>query len=404
MAHNTFFVLAPMDDVTDTVFRRVVADCAPADYTVTEFVNVDGLCSRGRSKVIRKLGVEVDTTPVIAQIWGKTPENFEQIAYEIANGLLGDSEYEKWLVEQRRVGQNTHGDGMQGASEARSKTYKEYVDASTGVGNAEVRTKASSATSSARRQARPVSNFVGVDLNFGCPEKNVIKNECCSALAQPQLRGKALAIIEATKRGAGDFPLSIKTRLGFGEIDYTWHEFLLNQKPAMLTVHVRTTRQMSKVPAQWEAIEPIVALRDKISPDTKIVLNGDITSRKQGMELAEKHGVDGIMIGRGIFHDPYAFASPTTHQPSCQLAEPAGVCECPSPWKSVSREDRIKLLIKHIELHDKIYPDGERPFSPLKKFAKVYISDFPGASELRDRIMRTNTVEEALSLLSELEQ
>lgn len=313
MPKDTIFVLAPMDDVTDTVFRRIVADCAPADYTVTEFVNVDGLCSRGRSKVIRKLGVEVDTTPVIAQIWGKTPENFETIAREIADGTI--------------------------------------------------------------------PGFVGVDLNFGCPEKSVVKNECCSALQQPELREKALSIIKATQDGlAGRLPLSIKTRLGFDKIDYSWHEFLLSQKPAILTVHVRTTKQMSKVPARWEAIEPIVALRDKLSPDTKIVLNGDIMNKKQGIELAEKHGVDGIMIGRGIFHDPYCFSEG-------------------SPWEGVSRDDRIKLLIKHIKLHDKIYPEGERPFSPLKKFAKVYISGFPGASELRDKIMHTETVAEALQVL-----
>ena len=166
MSNNKpFFVLAPMDDVTDTVFRRIVADCAPADYTVTEFVNVDGLCSRGRSKVIRKLGVELDTTPVIAQIWGKNPENFETIAREIADGTI--------------------------------------------------------------------PGFVGIDLNFGCPEKNVTKNECCSALQQPALRDKALAIIQATQKGANtennNFPVSFKTRLGFGEIDYTWHEFLLSK-------------------------------------------------------------------------------------------------------------------------------------------------------------------------------
>jgi tRNA-dihydrouridine synthase len=307
-----FFILAPMDDVTDTVFRRIVSDCAPADYTVTEFVNVDGLCSRGRSKVIRKLGVELDNAPVIAQIWGKNPENFETIALELANGTI--------------------------------------------------------------------PGFVGVDLNFGCPEKNVIKNECCSAMQQPELRNKALAIIQATQKGAGDFPLSIKTRLGFSEIDYSWHEFLLSHKPAMLTVHVRTTRQMSKVPAQWDAIEPVVALRDKISPDTKIVLNGDVMNRQQGEELAKKHRVDGIMIGRGIFHDPYIFSEK-------------------SVWKNKSREERIALFKKHVELHDQIYPNGERPFSPLKKFAKVYISDFAGASEIRDRIMHTNTVSEALEVI-----
>ena len=151
----------------------------------------------------------------------------------------------------------------------------------------------------------------------------------------------------------------------------------------MLTVHVRTTKQMSKVPAQWDAIEPIVALRDRISPNTKIVMNGDIISKKQGIELAEKHGVDGIMIGRGIFHDPFCFSKV-------------------EPWKQTSREERIALFKKHVELHDQIYPDGERPFSPLKKFAKVYISDFSGSSELRDRIMHTNTVAEALAVINNI--
>lgn len=314
-SNKPFFVLAPMDDVTDTVFRRIVSDCAPADYSVTEFVNVDALCSRGRDKVIRKLGVELDSKPVIAQIWGKTPENFETIARELADGTI--------------------------------------------------------------------PGFVGVDLNFGCPEKNVVKNECCSGLQQPALRDKALKIIEATQKGAGDFPVSFKTRLGFDSIDYTWHEFLLNFKPSMLTIHARTTKQMSKVPAAWEAILPIIKLRDKISPETKIVLNGDITNKMHGEELAKKYGVDGIMIGRGIFQDPYSFASL-------------------SPWPEVPREQRIALFKRHVELHDEIYPDGQRPFSPLKKFAKVYISDFPGASELRDKIMHTNSVPEAMSLLKKL--
>lgn len=322
-----------MDDVTDTVFRRIVSDCAEPDYTMTEFVNVDGLCSVGRPKLMHRLSVAHDSVPVIAQIWGKNPENFKTVADEIASGKI--------------------------------------------------------------------SGFSGIDLNFGCPEKSVVKNECCSAMQQPELRGKAIAIINATKEGIKQgldrkstalgpssskheegviMPLSIKTRLGFDKIDYSWHEFLLEQKPAMLTVHVRTTRQMSKVPAQWEAIVPIVELRDKISPETKIVLNGDIMNHPQGVELAEKYGVDGIMIGRGIFHDPYAFA-------------------VQSPWEQMPKEERIALLIKHIELHAENYPNGERPFNPLKKFAKVYIQSFAGASELRDKIMHTNSVEEALSIL-----
>lgn len=311
---KTFFVLAPMDDVTDTVFRRIVHDCAPADYYVTEFVNVDGLCSDGRPRVLPKLSTVQDKGVVYAQIWGKNPENFKQIASEIADGTI--------------------------------------------------------------------PGFSGVDINFGCPDKSVVKNECCSAMQLPELREKAGEIIQATSDGLdGRLPLSLKTRLGFSETDYSWHEFLLGFKPVMLTVHVRTTKQMSKVPAQWEAILPIIELRNKISPETKIVLNGDIKDRVQGEELAEKYGVDGIMIGRGVFHNPYCFSKK-------------------SPWVEMGEKNRVELFRKHLELFDKTYPNGERKFNPLKKFAKIYISDFSGASELRDKIMHANLVDEALKVIN----
>ncbi len=306
------FILAPMDDVTDTVFRRIVTDLAAPDFTMTEFVNVDGLCSPGRARLMPRLSAELDNNPVIAQIWGKTPENFETIAREIADGTI--------------------------------------------------------------------PGFCGIDLNFGCPDKSVVKNECCSALAQPHLQAKAIEIIQSTKRGAGKMPLSIKTRLGFKDIDYGWHELLLREQPSMLTVHVRTTKQMSKVPAQWEAILPIVELRDKLSPDTKIILNGDIANRQQGEELAVKYGVDGIMIGRGIFQNPLAFSRDKS-------------------WNDVTAQERIELLKKHIALWQQAWPNGERKFDPLKKFCKVYISDFDGAKELREKIMRTTSAEELLTLI-----
>lgn len=313
--NKPFFILAPMDDVTDTVFRRIVFDCAPFDLSMTEFVNVDGLCSIGRPKLMPKLSTEHDKGQVIAQIWGKKPENFERIAKEISSG--------------------------------------------------------------------EIPGFCGIDLNFGCPDKTVLKNECCSALQLPEFRDRAGQIIESTMRGAnGKMPVSIKTRLGFKDVDYSWHEFLLSHKPSMLTVHVRTTRQMSKVPAQWDAIVPIIALRDTISPDTKIVLNGDIVDRDHGLLLAEQFNVDGIMIGRGVFKNPYCFADDAVNL-----------------WQNMSEQKRKELLKKHLLLHKETYAYGERKFAPLKKFAKIYISDFPGASELRERIMQTNAVEDALLLL-----
>lgn len=314
------FFLAPMDDVTDTVFRRVVSDCAAPDFTMTEFVNVDGLCSPGRNKLIRKLDTTQDKTPVIAQIWGKKPENYKTIAREIAEGVI--------------------------------------------------------------------PGFSAIDINFGCPAKSEVQAGCCSALQQLELRPEAAAMIEATLEGAGDFPVSFKTRLGFDKIDYSWHEFLLGYKPWVLTVHVRTTKEMSKVPARWDAIEPILRLRDKISPGTKIIMNGDIINRKHGEEIIEKYGVDGVMIGRGIFHDPYAFAKVGPQQES--------------PWNSVDRDERIKHFQRHVKLHKKQWPNDMKPFNPLKKFAKVYISDFPGASDLRVRIMEIDKAQDALDLIKSI--
>lgn len=313
------FILAPMDDVTDTVFRRVVADCAPPDYTMTEFVNVDGLCSPGRPQLISKLDTTLDNVPVIAQIWGSKPENFETIAREIASG--------------------------------------------------------------------EIPGFSGIDINFGCPAKSEIRANCCSALQQKELRPEAKAMIEATLKGASasdnSFPVSFKTRLGFDHIDYTWHEFLLSYKPSMLTVHVRTTKQMSKVPAQWEAITPILKLRDEISPDTKIIMNGDIMSRDHGLEIVEKYGVDGVMIGRGIFQNPYCFDENSDDK-----------------WAAFSEKERIAHFKRHVLLHIEQWPDNMKPFNPLKKFAKVYISDFPGASDMRAKIMDITEAKDALQVIA----
>lgn len=319
-----FFVLAPMDDVTETVFRRIVHSTAPADLYFTEFVNVDGLMSPGRPKLMKKLRFDPSEGPLVAQIWGLKPENFEAIARQIADGTIA-----------RELGLP---DGV---------------------------------------------NFVGIDINMGCPAKSEVQNGACSALIKN--RPLAKEIIEATKRGAGNMPVSVKTRLGFSEIDTTWHEFLLGFDLDMLTVHWRTRKEMSKVPAHWDLAPEVVALRDRISPKTKIIGNGDVLTREQGEQLAAEYGLDGIMIGRGVFQDPYVFANPAT----------AG-----SQWSEVGREDRINLYRKHVQLFADTWQAGERNIKTLNKFCKVYISDFDGAKELREQLMEASSTDELLSLLT----
>jgi len=313
-----FFVLAPMDDVTETVFRRIVDECAPADLYFTEFVNVDGLVSPGRSKLMKKLRFTTSEGPLVAQLWGLKPENFEIIARQVADGMI------------------------------------------------------------ARELGLPEgANFVGIDLNMGCPAKSEVQNGACSALIKN--RPLAKEIIEATKRGAGSMPVSVKTRLGFSEVDLGWHEFLLGFDLSMLTVHGRTRKEMSKVPAHWDLIGDVRALRDKVAPQTLIVGNGDVLSRRQGEHLAEQYELDGIMIGRGIFQDPYVFAKD-------------------SVWQTKTKAERLQLLRHHVTEFTDAWGE-ERRFETLKKFAKVYVSDFDGAKELREQIMATHSADELLELI-----
>ena len=181
-------------------------------------------------------------------------------------------------------------------------------------------------------------------------------------------------------------PVSVKTRLGYSRID-EWREWLahiLQQDIATLTIHLRTKKEMSKVPAHWELIPEIKALRDEIAPGTLLVINGDVKNKQEGLALAAKYGVDGIMIGRGIFADPFAFQ---THATSAESA--AG-----------HKAHLIALLQYHLDEYDKYAPQTGRPFDTLKRFFKIYIRDFDGASDLRAALMLTRSTSEVRELLA----
>lgn len=334
------YILAPMDDVTDTVFRQLISNLAAPDLFFTEFVNVDALCSEGRAATLKRLKFTKSERPLILQLWGLKSENFYTVARQVADGSL--------------------------AAEANSNSDKSL-------------------------------NYAGIDLNFGCPDKNVVRNGACSAFILPENRTVAVEIIQAVKEGlnsgatevkgqsgAGDstsLPVSVKTRLGFNEIDYSWHETLLKQKLNMLSIHGRTKKQMSDVPANWRAIEEVRKLRDSLCPTTLIIGNGDVLGREQGEELAKKYNLDGIMIGRGIFKDPFVFAEN-------------------SNWGNYSASQRKQLYAKHVKLFANTWKNDERRVHTLNKFCKVYIQGFDGAKELREKLMSATNTQELLDLLT----
>jgi tRNA-dihydrouridine synthase len=302
-----FFILAPMEAVTDVVFRHVVASAAQPDIFFTEFTNASSYCSpQGAHSTRGRLAFTEDEHPMVAQIWGNKPEQFSQMA--------------KGLAEM---------------------------------------------------------GYMGIDINMGCPDKAVVKGGSGSALIkQPEL---AAELIAAAKEGG--LPVSVKTRLGYSNTDEwkEWLTHLLKQNVVNLTIHLRTRKEMSKVDAHFEMIPEIKKLRDEIAPQTLLTINGDIRDRQHGEDLVEKYGIDGIMIGRGIFTNPYAFE--TTSQ-------------------THSREELLGLLRLQLDLHDKYSKElGERKFEPLKRFFKIYVREFDGASELRDKLMHTKTTDEVRQLL-----
>ncbi|MDW5470502.1 tRNA dihydrouridine synthase [Staphylococcus equorum] len=305
-----FFVLAPMEDVTDVVFRHVVSEAGRPDVFFTEFTNTESFCHpEGVHSVRGRLTFTEDEQPIVAHIWGDKPEHFREMS----------------------------------------------------IGMAEM-------------------GFKGIDLNMGCPVPNVATKGKGSGLIQrPET---AAEIIQAAK--AGGLPVSVKTRLGYSDIDEwkDWLTHVFEQDIANLSIHLRTRKEMSKVDAHWELIGEIKKVRDAIAPDTLLTINGDIPDRKTGLELAEKYGIDGVMIGRGIFQNPYAFEK-----------EP----------KEHTSEELLGLLRLHLNLFDKYTKEEPRQFKPLRRFFKVYVRGIKGAGELRHQLMSTSTTDDVRTLLDEFE-
>ena len=219
--------------------------------------------------------------------------------------------------------------------------------------------------------------FAGVDLNFGCPDKHVNKAGGGAAMIKtPELAVDCYRKVKA----ATSLPVSIKTRLGFSFVDEykTWLPTLLAEHPAALTVHLRTRKEMSKVAAHYELIPEILKMRAEISPETRLIINGDIKDRAAALELHAKYPeIDGFMIGRGVFSNPYCF---TEHV--------------------ATREELMDLLHLHLDLYEKQLALHGVQYEPLKHYYKIYINNFPGASDLRARLMETHSVAAAREVLS----
>lgn len=307
--------LAPMADVTDRAFRRIIAKYSKVSKVAfdtfviwTEFVSADGLFSGGYEALINDLSFSEIERPIVAQFFTSKPEMMEKAAKLAAD--LG---------------------------------------------------------------------FDGVDINMGCPDKSVEKQNAGAALIKnPPL---AKEIILAAKQGAGDLPVSVKTRIGYNKNELEeWLPNLLETEPAVITIHARTRKEMSLVPARWEHVKMAVEIRDTMyesrEKKTLIFGNGDVLDIADARKKAEETGCDGVMFGRAIFGNPWLFSD---YKPTI--------------------EEKVKVLIEHTKLFEALvqpkYPDGQsKNFSVMKKHFKAYISGWAGAKDMRMKLMNARNAEE----------
>jgi nifR3 family TIM-barrel protein len=308
---------APMANVTDAAFRRMVAHYGKPDVFFTEFVSCEGLCSRGKTNLMRDLMFHKKERPVVAQLWGVTPKYFYECAKLVAK--LG---------------------------------------------------------------------FDGIDINMGCPDKSVEKMGAGAQLMlNPRLAKK---IIEETKRGAGRLPVSVKTRIGYDTIiTKRWISHLLKARPAVITIHGRTRKEMMYAPVHWDEIAKAAVLAKKYATRTNrtlIIGNGDIKDIAEAKEKARTYGLDGVMVGRALIGNPWFFNAKKT-------------------TSGISHEEKIKVLLEHTALFVALFhPDSAKDpswkhFDTIKKHYKAYVSGFPGASKMRARLMEAKSAKEVAHIV-----
>jgi nifR3 family TIM-barrel protein len=308
--NRPIFALAPMHEVTDCVYRLLIAKHGKPDVMFTEFVSCDGLCSRGKENLLIHLRYDPSERPIVAQIFGKKPELFFKTAQLLQE--LG---------------------------------------------------------------------FDGIDINMGCPVKTIVSNGSCAALIKNPVLAKE--IIEATKAGAGALPVSVKTRIGYSkETIEEWIPQVLEAQPAALTVHLRTAKEMSLVDAHWELMHKVAVIAKQ--HDTILLGNGDVKTIDQAKQLIADTGIDGVMLGRAIFGNPWLFNRERRPE-------------------EITPDERLDAICEHARLFAEMF-GTERRFITMRKHLRSYATGFDGAKELRMQLEQVDMVEDALRYVDAFRQ
>lgn len=215
--------------------------------------------------------------------------------------------------------------------------------------------------------------FDGVDINMGCPDRAIEKQGCGAAMIKnPKL---AQEIIRAAQEASG-LPVSVKTRVGYNtESLDEWLTALLEASPAAITLHLRTRKEMSLVPADWELMKKAVEIRNRVNPQVLLIGNGDVQDLEDARIKIAESGCDGAMLGRAMFGNPWVFSRSENE-----------------PGESRSLKEKLEALVELAHGFENISPP--KNFAILKKHIKAFVTGFDGAAELRARLMSAENAAE----------
>ena len=332
--------LSPMDGVTDHPYRHIQKKYGRPDVIYTELATVEGFC-RGVEKVLDDFLYDEAQRPIIAQIYGTTPQFFRESAVALCQ-----------------------------------------------------------------------MGFDGIDINMGCPAKSVAHSGAGAALIlTPKL---AQQILKATKAGVKDWqngktvrdcahitkelakkieqrykklpkqyqqhdrpvPVTVKTRVGFDvTVIQDWIKTLLEVEPVAIAIHGRTLQQGYGGMADWEEIGK--AVHTAKGSNTMIFGNGDVHNRRMALDKVKQYGVDGVLIGRGTFGNPWAFLD-----------------------QEVDIQTSAAVAVEHSQFFEDTFGKRENyRFLPMRKHLGWYIRGIPNATVIRVELVRSESAAQVAEIL-----
>lgn len=327
--------LAPMDGVTDVAFRKIVDTYGHPSIMFTEFVPVEAL-KAGAKGVLRDFLIHDIKVPTIAQLYGVDLEGF-RIATLIVCEL----------------------------------------------------------------------GFEGIDINMGCPAKSVATRGAGAGLIRNPTQARA--IIQTVRQATYDWAngayqsanisdairlevrqmkkeisahkdntpsLSVKTRLGYKQVEVeTWLSELAQEPLAAITVHGRTYVQGYGGKASWDDIAQAAQIIRKQNAGILVLGNGDIVSKQQAVEYCATYVLDGALVGRGAWGNPWVF---TDHAPS--------------------QQERLRVALEHTKVFAKLLPQTH--FAQIRKHLGWYCHGFRNANVIHEQLIHANSVSEVEDIIS----